>query len=265
MVSSLLLNISLCFSILYRNNWINIGKLNLMQETKVENIEKLQGRVDYQFSSEELLLEALTHKSFSNERPDVSIVCNERLEFLGDAVLDLVISQRTFEDYPDLPEGELTRVRAELVREKNLAEVARRFDFGSCIKMGRGERRSGGESKDSILANAVEAFLGALFLDGGYSEAQRVIENIFRNEIILAVRNEFDVDHKTKLQEFCQRVHHQTPDYQLISESGPDHQRHYTVEVHLKGKKISTGEGRSKKLAEQDAARGAQMALGNQL
>jgi len=225
------------------------------------NIDRLQNRVGYRFRQPGFLLEALTHKSFSNERPDIAQVHNERLEFLGDAVLDLVISQRTFLDYPDLPEGELTRIRAELVREKNLADVGRRFEIGNCLKMGRGERRSGGVDKDSILANAVEAFFGALFLDGGYDQAQSVIESVFRDEIVLAVRNEFDVDHKTRLQEFCQRIHRQTPDYVLVDETGPDHQRHYTVEVHLKGKKISSGEGRSKKLAEQDAARAAQAEL----
>jgi len=226
-----------------------------------DNIDTLQECIGYQFSEHELLDEALTHKSFSNEHPEVSKVCNERLEFLGDAVLDLIISQRTFLDYPDLPEGELTRVRAELVQERNLAELARRINLGSCLRMGKGERRSGGEDKSSLLANAVEAVLGAIFLDGGYQAVQKVIEALFCQEIRLAANNQFDVDHKTRLQEFCQRIHHQTPDYVLVDEQGPDHQRHYTVEVQLKGKSISTGTGRSKKLAEQDAAKGALTAL----
>ena len=232
-----------------------------MQGKYLNNLDDLQDRIGYRFSNQDLLLEALTHKSFSNEHPDVTLEYNERLEYLGDAVLDLIISQRTFHDYPELPEGELTRIRAELVRERNLAEVSRRIGLGSCLKLGKGERRSGGENKDSLLANAVEALFGALFLDGGYPVAQEVIENLFGEEIRLAANKEFAVDHKTRLQEFCQKVHRQAPVYSLVGEEGPDHQRHYRVEVRLKGETISAGEGRSKKLAEQDAARGALMAL----
>ncbi len=220
-------------------------------------IDELQQQIGYRFVNQELLCEALTHKSYSNENPASETGCNERLEFLGDAVLDLVISQRTFRDYPEMQEGDLTRVRAELVRERNLAELARRFNLGACLQMGKGERRSGGEDKDSLLANAVEAIFGAIFLDGGYPAAQIVVETLFKQQIGLAVNNQLEVDYKTRLQELCQRVHHQTPDYVVVGESGPDHQRQYAVEVHLKGRQISTGGGRSKKLAEQDAARGA--------
>ena len=228
-----------------------------MATQKNEQFEELQRQIGYWFDDPALLSEALTHKSFSNENPDSEIGCNERLEFLGDAVLDLVVSQRTYRDYPAMQEGDLTRVRAELVRERNLAELARKFSLGACLQMGKGERRSGGEDKDSLLANAVEAIFGAIFLDGGYLAAQEVVEKLFAQQIELAVNNQLDVDYKTRLQELCQRVHHQTPDYVVAGESGPDHQRHYSIEVHLKGRHISTGEGRSKKLAEQDAARGA--------
>ena len=231
-----------------------------MKPTLEENedlIIVLQRLIGHQFADVNLLCEALTHKSFSNENPEDATACNERLEFLGDAVLDLVISQRTFQDYPEMNEGDLTRVRAELVRERNLAEVARRIDLGAYLKMGKGERRSGGESKDSLLANAVEAVFGAVFLDGGYLVAQAVIEKLFVDEIKLAANNEFDIDHKTRLQELCQRVHRQTPDYILVEEAGPDHQRQYSIEVHLQGQRLSSGSGRSKKLAEQEAAKGA--------
>ena len=231
--------------------------MNSQPQKNSDRLARVQESLGYLFKQPELLLEALTHKSFSNENPESISACNERLEFLGDAILDLVVSQRSFIDYPDLPEGELTRVRAELVRERNLAEIARRIDLGSCLRMGKGERRSGGEQKSSLLANAVEAVFGALFLDGGYESARSIIEKFFLPEIPLAVNKKFDVDYKTNLQELCQRVHRQTPDYVLVDESGPDHQRHYTVEVRLRGKKVACGEGRSKKLAEQDAARGA--------
>lgn len=222
-----------------------------------DTIESLQQEIGYRFNEPALLHEALTHKSFSNENPEEPAACNERLEFLGDAVLDLVISQRCFLDYPDLPEGELTRVRAELVREKSLADAARKLDLGSCLRMGRGERRSGGENKDSLLANAIEALIGAVFLDAGYRASQDLVDRFFHEGIRQAVNNEFSVDHKTTLQEFCQRIYHEPPVYQMVAVTGPDHQRHYTVAVLLKGKRIATGAGRSKKLAEQDAARGA--------
>lgn len=228
-----------------------------MKENFEHNLEALQQRIGHCFSDPALLVKALTHKSFSNEHPEESVECNERLEYLGDAVLDLVISQRTFLDYPDFPEGELTRVRAELVKERSLAELSRRIELGSCLKMGKGERRSGGDEKDSLLANAVEAVIGAVFLDGGYAVVQQVIEALFLNELRLAANKEFDVDHKTRLQELCQRTHHQAPVYVLVGEEGPDHQRHYTVEVQLKGERISVGDGRSKKLAEQNAAKTA--------
>ena len=231
--------------------------MKLTPENITRRLDTLQQRIEYSFSDRDLLLEALTHKSFSNENPGLAVACNERLEFLGDAVLDLVISQRTFLDYPDLHEGDLTRVRAELVREKSLSAIARRIDLGSCLMMGKGERPSGGDEKDSLLANALESLFGALFLDSDYPTAQAVVERLFRAEIEMAVNNDFDTDFKTKLQEFCQRVHHQTPDYHLVDESGPDHQRHYVVEVHLKDKSVGSGEGRSKKQAEQDAARRA--------
>ncbi len=231
--------------------------MKLTPENINERLNVLEQKIGYRFSDRNLLLEAFTHKSFSNENPEMAITCNERLEFLGDAVLDLVVGQRTFLDYPGLQEGDLTRVRAELVREKSLSGIARRIDLGSCLMMGKGERRSGGESKDSLLANALEALFGAVFLDSSYQTAQEVVERLFASEIRLAVNNDFDTDYKTKLQELCQRVHHQTPVYVLIDESGPDHQRHYVVDVHLNEKAVGSGEGRSKKAAEQDAARKA--------
>jgi ribonuclease-3 len=129
--------------------------------------------------------------------------------------------------------------------------------LGDYLKMGKGERRSGGDDKDSLLANALEALFGAVFLDGGYPDVMGVVETFFRDSIRLAADNRFGVDYKTRLQEHCQRTHHQTPAYVLVEESGPDHQRHYKIDVEIDGRKISTGEGRSKKLAEQDAAKGA--------
>lgn len=220
----------------------------------VKELESLQELLGYRFGASELLLESVTHKSYSNEQPDDASPCNERLEFLGDAVLDLVISEQAFNAYNDLPEGELTRIRAELVSEKNLAAVARSLGLGHCLRLGKGERRSGGDNKDSLLADALEAVFGAIFSDSGYAEAKRVILELFGESLVQAARKNFDVDYKTRLQEFCQARHRRVPNYVLLDTSGPDHERTYVVEVRLGDRVCGRGEGRSKKAAEQQAA-----------
>ena len=218
------------------------------------DLELLQGRLKYHFENGALLTEALTHKSFSNESADTSIICNERLEFLGDAVLDLVISEQTFLGYPELPEGELTRIRAELVSEKNLSALARELDIGPCLRLGRGERRSGGDRKSSLLADSVEAIIGALFCDSDYATVRTVVSGLFAESIESAARREFDRDYKTSLQELSQKVYREPPQYRLLQTTGPDHQRLYEVEVLLAGEPVGRGNGRSKKVAEQQAA-----------
>ncbi|MBE0500552.1 MAG: ribonuclease III [Desulfuromonadales bacterium] len=220
-------------------------------------LEALQKRLGYCFSDKALLSRALTHKSYSNENPNGALTCNERLEFLGDAVLDLVISQETFEKYTDLPEGELTRIRAELVSEKNLSMLAKRLEIGPCLLLGRGERRSGGEQKSSLLADSVEALFGAILCDSDYLTVRSVVSVLFTEAIVCAARKEYDVDHKTILQEICQSRYRKPPVYQLLSATGPDHQKQYEIEVLLDGESVGRGTGRSKKAAEQQAAESA--------
>jgi len=216
--------------------------------------EVLQLRIDYHFSKPALLRESLTHKSFSNERPGESLSHNERLEFLGDAVLDLVVSHGIFRDFPALPEGELTRIRSEVVSEKGLSAIARELNLGSCLLLGRGEERSGGREKESLLADALEALLGAVFCDGGFDRACSVIVVLFGPAVALSASRKAGIDHKTRLQELLQARHGHPPVYVLTRTEGPDHQRLYTVEVRLDDRTIGRGQGRNKKGAEQAAA-----------
>lgn len=224
--------------------------------------EALQVRIGYRFSNPVLMRESLTHKSFSNERPGESTPHSERLEFLGDAVLDLVVSCRIFRDFPALPEGELTRIRAEVVSEKGLAAVARDLELGSCLLLGRGEERSGGREKESLVADALEALLGAVFCDGGFDRACSVIEALFGSAVALSASRKTGIDHKTRLQELLQARHGHPPVYVLTRTEGPDHQRLYTVEVRLDDRTIGIGQGRNKKGAEQAAACEALARLG---
>lgn len=214
----------------------------------------IQERIGWVFRQPDLLERALSHKSWCNEqagKPDN----NERLEFLGDAVLDLVIGHYLFNQPERLPEGELTRVRAELVNEKSLADVGRELGLGSCLKLGRGEALSGGADKDSLLSNAIEALLGALFLDGGYQAADTVIRNLFLSRFEDALNDRQGKDYKSRLQEIFQGRHGAAPRYLELKAEGPPHARVYSVAVEFQGKELARAEGKSKKDAEQNAAR----------
>ncbi len=218
------------------------------------DMQCLQDNLGYRFSDNSLLVEALTHKSFSNEQPGEFVACNERLEFLGDAVLDLVVSRYMFRRFPAAQEGELTRIRAEVVSEKGLSVVARALQIGDFLRLGRGEERSGGRDKDSLMANALEAMLGAVFSDGGFDPACALIERLFATSIAEAAQRKHGLDHKTHLQEITQARYAQVPEYVLVCEEGPEHRRHYTVEVRLADKPLGRGQGSTKKKAEQLAA-----------
>ena len=218
--------------------------------------------IGYAFREERLLREALTHKSYSNEHPETASIHNERLEFLGDAVLDMVVSQRIFLDYPRLPEGELTRIRAEVVSEPALAAVARRMAIGDYLWLGRGEERSGGRQKESLIANAVEALLGAIYLDGGLESVRLVVDRFFAAAIEEAFCRKSGIDYKTRLQEVLQARQGSPPAYRLVRAEGPDHDRTYTIEVLHGGRSIGAGSGVTKKAASQQAARQALAALG---
>jgi ribonuclease-3 len=222
----------------------------------------LTEKIGYRFRDPALFREALTHKSFSNEQTGSPVPHNERLEFLGDAVLDLAISQIIFRAFPAQPEGELTRIRAEVVQEKSLAALGRGLDLGACLRLGKGEAKSGGHDKDSLIADALEALLGAIFIDGGFEAALDIIEKLFSASVTQSARRKFGVDYKTRLQELLQARHGHPPVYSLTKTEGPEHQRLYTVEVRFDDRTIGRGQGKNKKGAEQQAAREALTLLG---
>jgi len=215
--------------------------------------EPLQQRLGYTFRSPALLREAVTHTSYLNERPDVSGPHNERLEFLGDAVLDLIVSEFFLRRFPGAPEGDLSRLKANVVSEAALARVAQELDLGAALALGRGEDLTGGRQKPSLLANALEAVIAAVYVDGGLAAARGVIERIFRIALDEDVRSH--VDHKTELQELCQRTFGVLPSYTVLREAGPDHQKTFDIQLTIRNEVYGTGSGRSKKEAEQHAAR----------
>jgi len=218
------------------------------------DLETLQQKLGWAFAQGELLERALTHKSWSNEQPQRP-ADNERLEFLGDAVLDLVIGHMLFTIPGGMDEGDLTRVRAELVSEKGLAAVAREMELGGYLRLGRGERQNGGADKDSLLSNTAEALFGALFLDGGYAAAAAAIQSLFAAHVEKALRNRTGQDFKSRLQEALQGRFGEAPKYRELKVEGPPHARRYTVGLDFRGELLAEGHGRSKKEAEQAAAR----------
>jgi len=216
-------------------------------------IKDLEIAIGYRFRNITLLQNALAHSSYANERWHNSLMSNERLEFLGDSVLGMLVADYLYRNFPNRPEGELTRMRADMVCERALAEIAQRIGLGEHLLLGRGEEQSGGRSRDSILADAVESVIAACYLDGGMDAAKQFIQKFVLERVsIAAVHN---VDYKTALQERVQQKRNQTLAYTLVGESGPDHDKHFEVELSLNGQVIGCGVGSSKKRAEQDAAR----------
>lgn len=219
---------------------------------------ELERELGYEFQDPALLENALTHSSYANENRGRSLGSNERLEFLGDSVLGMVVADYLYRAHPDLPEGDLTRTRAALVCEGSLVEVARALGLGSYLKLGRGEDAGGGRARPSIQADAVEAVLAAVYLDGGIGSARKIIRRFIldREQEKGASR-----DYKTALQELVQRESGQVLQYRLTGSSGPDHAKVFSVEVDLNGRSVGRGEGHSKKEAEQNAAKAAVAAL----
>ena len=218
-------------------------------------IKDLETAIGYRFKNIALLQNALTHSSYANERWHNSLMSNERLEFLGDSILGMVVAEFLYKNFPDRPEGELTRMRADMVCEKTLASVAMRIEMGRHLMLGNGEEQGGGRSRDSILADAVESVIAASFLDGGMEAARKFIEKFILVEV--PVRKMHNADYKTALQELVQRESGQVLKYRLTGESGPDHDKRFFVEVDLNGTPVGNGEGHSKKEAEQMAAKAA--------
>lgn len=214
------------------------------------NLKELEKKISYSFSDEGLLKHAMTHSSYVNEKRLKKTDCNERLEFLGDAVLELVSSEYLFFENPKMPEGELTKLRASMVCEKALAFCARDLDLGDFLLLGKGEDATGGRKRDSITSDALEALIGAIYLDGGFANAKEFVEKFVLTDI---EHKKLFYDSKTILQELMQGKH-LAYSYELVSESGPDHDKNFTVEVHVEGETISRGNGHTKKAAEQEAA-----------
>lgn len=221
---------------------------------KVRCMDRLEEKLGYKFENRALLENALTHSSYANENRGKGLQSNERLEFLGDSVLGMVTADYLFRTHPDLPEGDLTRTRAALVCEGSLVEVARALDLGSYLLLGKGEDTGGGRERPSILADAVEAVLAAVYLDGGIGSARKMVTKFIldREEEKGGSR-----DYKTALQELVQRENGQVLEYHLTGATGPDHAKVFQVEVLLNGGAIGAGEGKSKKEAEQAAAEAA--------
>ena len=222
-------------------------------------MQAIEEKIGYSFRSRALLVNALTHSSYANENRGRSCESNERLEFLGDSVLGMVVAEALYRRFPDLPEGRLTRMRAQLVCEESLHRVAGEIGLGAHIRLGKGEEHTGGRTRTSILADATEALIAAMYLDGGMDVARGFIERYILPEL----NGEYIPfgDAKTDLQELIQKKSDSTLSYELVGESGPDHDKTFTTRVLLNGESVGTGSGRTKKEAEQAAARAALAAL----
>lgn len=218
--------------------------------------DHLQERLGHCFRNGVLLTEALRHSSFVNEQADPRLRDNERLEFLGDAVLNLVVGDLLMRAYPDLREGDLSRIRANMVNETQLADIARGLALGRYLQLGKGEMQTGGGDKNSLLANALEALIAAVYLDGGFEAAFAMIENQFQGLVDGALELNYGQDYKSRLQEAVQGRNREVPRYRVVEETGPDHDKTFGVVVAIGDTEIR-GTGKSKKLAEQDAAREA--------
>jgi len=224
---------------------------------KDELITDLQKRLSYNFINIDLLREAITHKSYVNENPDLNAKDNERLEFLGDAVLDLAISSYLFVNFPYYQEGELSKFKSMMVSEPSLSKIASDLDIGEYLLLGRGEEHTGGRKKESLLANALEAIIAAIYLDGGLPAADGFIRMVFVAQIQTITREGISLDYKTDLQEYCQGHDLELPSYRVSKEIGPDHKKTFEVEILINGEVLGLGIGKNKKEAEQRAAKEA--------
>lgn len=222
-------------------------------------MRELEEKLGYRFRNIGLLEHALTHSSYANEHRSSGITSNERLEFLGDSVLGMVVAEYLFATHPNMPEGELTRTRAALVCETSLYEVACTLNLGRYLRLGKGEDAGGGRTRPSILADATEATLAAVYLDGGIESVRPIIQTYILDK---EQEKSVDRDYKTALQELVQRHPGQAVSYRLIDEAGPDHARVFVMEVSVGGKPVGLGRGRSKKEAEQMSAKAALEKLG---
>ena len=222
-------------------------------------IKDLENAIGYRFQNIQLLQNALTHSSYANERWHNSLLSNERLEFLGDSVLGMLVADYLYRTFPARPEGELTRMRADMVCEHTLATAANRIGLGEHLQLGHGEEQGGGSNRESILADAMESVIAACFLDGGLDAALKIVRTFILVEV--PVKKLHNADYKTALQELVQQKKNQVLSYAMVGQSGPDHDKKFDVEVSLNGRVVGKGSGSSKKRAEQMAAKDAIAAL----
>ncbi len=223
--------------------------------TSQTNLAELENKLQYEFLHKNLLEQALAHKSFANENRSLGLKDNERLEFLGDAVLDLVLGDLLMSTFEDEDEGHLSKRRASLVNENFLSELAIKLDLQNFVKLGRGEDSTNGREKPRILASTLEAIFGAIFQDSGFDRAATVIRNLFLESVTSDVSAiHFERDFKTRLQEICQKTFGQVPIYTLIEAKGPEHEKEFHVTVKVEDRILGEGSGRTKKFAEQRAA-----------
>jgi ribonuclease III len=222
-----------------------------------EAFRRLEDNLSHRFRNISLLETALTHRSYVNENPQLTVMDNERFEFLGDAVLGLCVSDLLIKDNAGFTEGDLSKIRAALVNEKPLAQVACQLKIGACLLLGKGEESSGGRTKDSLLANTLEAVIAAIYLDSSFAKVRSVIKKLVGPSINSDKLLSQYFDYKTALQEFCQKKYKIAPQYTLIDSSGPDHAKTFAVKVNIADKIIHHGSGKSKKEAEKQAAQKA--------
>jgi ribonuclease-3 len=219
--------------------------------------DPIEARLGVKFKNAALLHEAVVHSSYVNENPNEEGASNERLEFLGDAVLGLIVADELFAGYPDQDEGKLTELRTHLVRRDTLARAAKELELGAALLLGRGEEASGGRARPTNLAHAYEAVVGAIFLDGGFAAARKFVRSSLAQEFAEVEERAFPQDPKSRLQELSQSLYQTTPAYRLLEAEGPDHARRFTIEVVVDGRVMGEGSGNSKQQAEKEAARRA--------
>lgn len=237
--------------------WKRLTRKKSLSQEDINHLKPLEDKLGYAFSDLKLIKKALSHKSYSNEKRLNRLDHNERLEYLGDAVLELCISDLLIHQFPESREGEMSKIRASLVNETALAEKARTIKLGQYLFLGKGEEQGQGREKNSLVSDAFEALLGASYLDGGFGVAARIVKQLFFDDIERATKEDINRDYKTKLQEEAQTRYKEAPDYRLVSQQGPDHDKIFQVDVFMNGQKFSVGTGKSKKQAEQNAAKNA--------
>jgi len=223
----------------------------------MKDIAILEKKLNIKFKNQDLLIQAFVHRSYLNENPDFHLYQNERLEFLGDAVLELVVTEELYKDYPDESEGELTNWRASLVNSKILSRIAKELNFGDFLLLSKGQSKEAGKARSYILANAFEAVIGAIYLDIGYDTAKQFIKKNLIKELPNILEKGLYKDAKSRFQEQTQEKTGITPSYRVLKERGPDHAKHFSVGVFLEKKLIAKGEGSSKQEAEESAAENA--------